>query len=186
MNTPADPTDARDAEVVSTSEIADRTLTPTGEKAATLSGRSVVVGVFVFGIVSSVGLFGYWYMHVKPFLAVQRELVARFPDSKPKVDGGQKKKGDENSPKILKVTMQADFLPKSARRAVDERMLGIKEVLRNHPEDVRQYDKLVVRFFAALDDGSVEDRIEELSIEEVLNGTGDASSRAAEPARPAA
>lgn len=75
-----------------------------------LSGRGIVASMFGFGIAATAFLFIYWNLHLMPFMPLQKAIVAEFPKSAPRVDGGQRKM-HKGSPKILRIVMKVAFDP---------------------------------------------------------------------------
>ena len=75
-----------------------------------ISGRKVVVAMFAFGICATTLLYVYWTLHLMPFMPLQEAIVAEFPDSAPRVDGGQKKM-HRNTPTILRIVMKTRVDP---------------------------------------------------------------------------
>lgn len=73
-----------------------------------LSGRKVVAIMFLFGIAATAALYIYWTLHLMPFMPLQQAIVAEFPGSAPRVDGGQRKKRD-NTPVILRIVMKTEL-----------------------------------------------------------------------------
>jgi hypothetical protein len=112
-----------------------------------LSGRWVVIGMFVFGIAATAGLWVYWKLHVGPFLPLQQALAEEFENAAPHVDGGQRKK-HKRTPRILRITMKVAFDPtvpanQSQVEQVAERVIAIA---RQQP-DFRHYDELEIYLF---------------------------------------
>lgn len=83
-----------------------------------VSGRAVVVVMFLFGIAATSILFFYWEAHTAPFRALQTELAETFTGSKPRVDGGQRK-SHKGTPKTLRVVMQVEFDPDADERTAE-------------------------------------------------------------------
>ena len=62
---------------------------PTEPAVATLSGKLVVIVMFLFGILIAGGVWGYWYQYLKPFRPIQESLRREYPGSNPRVIGGE-------------------------------------------------------------------------------------------------
>lgn len=84
----------------------------------TLSGKAVILTMFGFATVITATLWFYWRLHVGPFLPLQQKLAAEFPDSRPRVEGGQRKM-HKGTPKILRITMKVEFNPTTDRKAAE-------------------------------------------------------------------
>jgi hypothetical protein len=111
-----------------------------------LSGRWLVVGMFAFAITTTSILYLYWKMHVGPFLPLQKALAAQFDDSRPLVEGGQRKM-HKNTPRILRITMKVDFDP-----TADEAQAGafadrVVEFTRAHYSELSAYEVLEIHLF---------------------------------------
>jgi hypothetical protein len=85
-----------------------------GAASRSLSGRKVVAAMFAFGIAATAGMWVYWKLHVAPFVALQQALAQEFEDSRPLVEGGQRKM-HKDTPRILRITMHAPFNPVANR-----------------------------------------------------------------------
>jgi len=81
--------------------------------ARTISGRWLVVGMFIFGLAATGTLYAYWTLHLMPFMPLQEAIVQEFPGSAPRVDGG-KKRMSENTPTILRIVMKSQIDPLSS------------------------------------------------------------------------
>ncbi|MFN5076862.1 MAG: hypothetical protein ACK5MO_14810, partial [Planctomyces sp.] len=46
-----------------------------------VSGRTVVVLMFVMGILATAFLYTYWTLHLTPFMPLQEAIVREFPGS---------------------------------------------------------------------------------------------------------
>ena len=75
-----------------------------------ISGRKVVVGMFVFGICATGLLFLYWKLHLMPFMPLQEAIETEFPGSAPRVEGGQEKM-QKDTPTILRIVMKSQTDP---------------------------------------------------------------------------
>lgn len=81
-------------------------------KERTISGRLLVVGMFVMGITLTSLLYAYSKLHLGPFRSLQDAIVNEFPGSAPRVDGG-KKKPSKNTPTILRILVKTEVDPLS-------------------------------------------------------------------------
>jgi hypothetical protein len=95
-------------------------------KPAILNGRVIVALMFMFGITATAILFVYWKLHLMPFMPLQEAIVAEFPGSAPRVDGGQKKMS-AGTPVILRIVMKTDADPQSNDPAAIAEISRIKE-----------------------------------------------------------
>jgi hypothetical protein len=77
-----------------------------------LTGRKVVGSMFLMGICATAFLYGYWTLHLMPFMPLQEAIVAEFPGSAPRVNGG-KRKLHKDTPGMLQIGMKLKFDPTS-------------------------------------------------------------------------
>lgn len=68
--------------------------------------------MFLLGILATSFLYAYWTLHLMPFMPLQEAIVAEFPGSAPRVDGGQKKM-HKDTPLILRIAMKSELDPLS-------------------------------------------------------------------------
>ncbi len=88
--------------------------------AKTVSGRAVVLGMFAFAIVMTGALWGYWEFYTRPFRPLQYAINAEFPNSSPRVIGGEHKSHKQVFPSTLRLVIRVDFDPTDAADAVIE------------------------------------------------------------------
>lgn len=102
------------------------------------------MGMFLFAIVMSTGLWVYWYFHTKPFQAFQLAIAQAFPKSYPRVEGGQQRI-HKGTPRILRVTMKVPFNPKdeTAEQQVQSVMTRLEQLAQQHTE-FASYDRFEV------------------------------------------
>ena len=75
-----------------------------------MTGPRVVAAMFTMGIVATGLLYAYWRLHLMPFMPLQEAIVAEFPGSAPRVDGGQQRM-HRDTPKLLRIQMKCGFNP---------------------------------------------------------------------------
>lgn len=116
---------------------------------AAISGKAVVIGMFLFAACGIAFLQYYWNRHLEPFMPMQEELVEVFGRKcQPRVEGGQRKIS-KNTPRTLRVTMRVPFNPEEedSLDLVQERIKGIADVASRHFLLRRDYDILTTHFF---------------------------------------
>ncbi len=88
-------------------------------------GKAIVLGMFAFAAVATAFLWFYWTLHLAPFKPLQLEIAQRFPDSWPRIEGGQRKIHKDTTP-TLRITMSAGFDPsvESEEKAALTRQVG--------------------------------------------------------------
>jgi hypothetical protein len=85
-------------------------LTAPSQGSRIVTGPRVVAAMFTMGIVATGLLYAYWTLHLMPFMPLQEAIVAEFPGSAPRVDGGQQRM-HRVSPKLLRIQMKCSFNP---------------------------------------------------------------------------
>ncbi|MFM7167016.1 MAG: hypothetical protein ACKO3T_17400 [Planctomycetaceae bacterium] len=91
-----------------------------------VSGRTVVVLMFVMGILATAFLYTYWTLHLTPFMPLQEAIVREFPGSAPRVNGGRKKI-HKQTPMILRVAIKSETDPTSEQPADQQAMLHLRQ-----------------------------------------------------------
>ena len=128
-----------------------------------LSGKWVVIGVFAFAILMTAGLWLYWKLHIAPFLPLQQALAGRFEDSRPRVEGGQRKL-HENTPRILRITMKVEFDPESPQ--ADEFAAEVAAFVRAET-DLSRYDVLELHLYHPQPEKDIRQRSVEFQVNEL-------------------
>lgn len=136
----------------------------TEDQPRTISGRWVIIGMFSFAIAITATLWVFWKLHVGPFLPLQKKLAAEFEDSRPRVEGGQRKI-HKGSPKILRITMKIDFDPTTDKKAA-ESFANRVEAFVGEVYDLRAYEILELHFYWP----DPEKEIKEVTIERNVAG----------------
>lgn len=112
-----------------------------------ISGRVVVVGMFLFAACATAVLAVYWYKHIEPFMPLQLAIEKQWEGSSPRVEGGQRKIS-KRTPKILRVTLRVPFDPNTEKneQLAQRRVRDIAVIARDHvPLD--EYEILTVNFY---------------------------------------
>lgn len=112
------------------------------------AGRWVVVAMFLFAIGATATLYFYWNAHISPFLPLQKALAEKYPDCRPKVEGGQRKM-HKGSPKILRVTMKIEFDPttKKGNERAEKFSKDVAGFVREVYEPLQDYEYLELHFY---------------------------------------
>lgn len=110
------------------------------------SGTKLVIGLFVFAVAMSSGLWTYWYLHARPFQPLQLAIHQAFPKSYPQVQGGQRKM-HKNTPRILRITLKVGFDPQppESEEQVEGMAQRLEELARQHI-DLPSYELLEIHF----------------------------------------
>jgi hypothetical protein len=99
------------------------------------SGRSVVIGMFTFGILATSGMWVYWHLYLKPFYPLQQALADEFAKSYPRVEGGHHR----HSPWTLRIVLQVPFKPVEGDAQVTTTANRVIELARAH-HDLSRYE----------------------------------------------
>jgi hypothetical protein len=129
---------------------------PPPPPAARVSGRVVVVAMFLFGITTTTGLWTYWTFHTGPFRPLQDALAKEFPRSLPRVDGGQRKMRP-GMPKILRVVLRVEFDPVAESGKGEQLLTRVEAVSRRHI-DLDQYDVLDLYLYEGVPEQEIRER----------------------------
>ena len=91
----------------------------TQQRESTVSGKWVVISMFLFGMLATAVIWVYWHFHLMPFMPLQKAIAAEFENSSPRVTGGQHK-SHKDPPMVLRVVMRVPFNPKSSAPEVEQ------------------------------------------------------------------
>lgn len=105
----------------------------------TVSGRWVVMSMFILGVIGGAICVTYAIWHNAPFIELKKALAAEFPQSVPQVEGGRHK----GSPMTLRIVVNVDFHPGEEANAAqaDAAIQRIVELARQH-HDLSPYEIL--------------------------------------------
>jgi hypothetical protein len=113
----------------------------------------MVLGMLVFGVLTTSSMWIYWTLHVGPFRPFQDALAAAFPHSSPRVDGGQRKM-HKGTPKILRVVLRVEFDPVTESARGEEVVNVVEQIARKHL-DLDAYEQLEVFLFQGVPEQEV-------------------------------
>lgn len=131
-----------------------------------IAGKWVVIGMFAFAALMTAAMWIYWWLHVGPFVPLQRAILAEWEDSAPRVEGGQRKM-HRGTPRILRVTLKVPFDPadEENRPQLERRVERIRELAAD-TLDLATFEVLEVHLFQPMP----EDRARTQSIVKNLRG----------------
>jgi len=133
----------------------------------------MVIGIFVFGLIAVGILWFYATHHRTPFEPLQRAIAEEFPDSAPKVEGGQRKI-HRQTPKILRIVMRLEFDPVTDdARAVQFADRVVAFASRHH--DISQYELIELHVFQLNPEEKISKRSFEFDVAGVLENAGSTS-----------
>lgn len=123
-----------------------------------ISGKLVVVAMFLMGLAATAVMFLYWDLHTKPFRPLTEAIGRTFKSSLPKVEGGRHKKG----PMTLRIAMRVPFPPEVDETAAQETLATVKELIRKHA-DLTGYEKVQIHFFQMVPEAAAKSRFFDLT-----------------------
>ncbi len=127
-----------------------------------IPGRWVVVGLLLFGVVMTGGMWVYWKLHLGPFLPLQKALFEAYPHSAPQVAGGRHK----DSPLILRVVLNVPFTPRRDSPEIRGMIERIIELARQH-QRLGDYEILEMHFVHSIPERLAERLTVELKVAEL-------------------
>ena len=136
----------------------------------TVSGRWVVVGMFLFGITATAALWLYWHYNTAPFRPLQEAIHAAYPDSQPRVEGGRLK-GRADAPSILRIVMRVEYDPTEEKERAAALAREVAGMARERL-DLTQYDQLEFHIFRRLPEERIVDETIVIPTSEVPGAGG--------------
>lgn len=127
------------------------------------SGRVIVIGMIVLGLLSAAGIYTYWSLQMAPFVTVRKALQAEYPHGLVRVEGGKPKRG----PSTLRVIIEVPTTPVEGDPLVHTIVARIVELARQHL-DVGRYERLQVFLVHPLTPGQAERLKLEYPFQELL------------------
>jgi hypothetical protein len=120
------------------------------QQSGTISGRKLVIMLFAFGALATATLWGYWQLHMMPFMPLQAALVEAFgKDCAPRVEGGQRKMHKQTT-RMLRVVMRVPFDPEiddsETQARIVKYLTQVRDIAENHV-DITEYDTLELHLF---------------------------------------
>jgi len=113
-----------------------------------IAGSKVVFAMFGLGFLITGMLYLYWSLHTAPFLPLQQAIADTFDDSRPLVEGGQRKM-NQNTPPTLRIVMKIEFNPFAEAEAqqVESIIDRLHDLAREHQPDFDTYDVFEVHLW---------------------------------------
>lgn len=105
-----------------------------------LSGRAIVIGMFVLGLLLTALLFVYWEYNTRPFRPLREAIGREFRHSRPIVEGGRLK---GRGPMVLRISMSVPFDPFQDDAKSKEVQTRVLTLARQH-HDLTEFDKVQV------------------------------------------
>jgi hypothetical protein len=121
-------------------ESAPSSVANAGQPLSGATGRRVVLGMLVLGMLATAGIWVYWKLNLGPFVPMQRALAEAFPASSPRVEGGRQKGSTDVQ---LRVVLRVDFTPTLDDERVAPIVDKVTSLAREHG-NLARYDRLVI------------------------------------------
>lgn len=91
-----------------------------------ISGKVIVGSMFFMGICATTFLYTFWTLHLMPFMPLQEAIVAEFPGSAPRVDGGRKKL-HKGTPNVLRIVLKSEVDPTSQKQEDIDHLTNLRD-----------------------------------------------------------
>jgi len=108
-----------------------------------IAGKWVVIAMFLFGALSTGGIWVYWKMHLAPFLPLQKAIAEAYPKSSPRVDGGWTKEDFRQGLPRLRIVLRVPYPPVDSDSRVEATVDGVIALAREHT-DIEKYDEFEI------------------------------------------
>ena len=105
-----------------------------------ISGKLVVIGMFLLGLTLTSLLFLYFELHTKPYRPLREAIGREFRHSRPNVEGGRVK---GRGATILRISLSVTFDPFVEEQQAAERNQRLLEIAREY-QDLRTFDKVQI------------------------------------------
>ena len=116
----------------------------------------------------------YWNLHVRPFLPLQKSLAYEFPDSRPRVEGGQRQM-HKGSPRILRIIMKVEFDPTREKKRAEKFADRVSSFVRGAC-DLRSYETLELHFYRLDPEKTIKEGTFERDVAQLLSKDGGEST----------
>ena len=133
-----------------------------------ISGKLILLVIFAFAACMTAFLWIYSVKHIGPFQPLRAKLAEAFPDSTPKVEGGQRKI-HKKTPPILRVVMKVDFdLNEQQSVTAEEYAKKVVDIVQNN-FDLSTFEVLEIHLFKPEPEQQRQTWSTEIDIKEELN-----------------
>lgn len=109
------------------------------------SGRKLVIGLLMLGILATALMFVYWEQHTRPFRSLREAVGREFRHSRPNVEGGRSK---GKGPWTLRVSMSVDFPATEEPERGQEIANRVLELVKQHVDrnDLERVEVNLIQF----------------------------------------
>lgn len=137
-----------------------------------VSGKWVVMGMFLFAILCTTALWTYSRLHNAPFIPLRRALATEIGrDYQPRVEGGRHKGG----PMTLRVVLLVDFDPTATDAETVERVRRLDEqiiALARQHQRLEDYEIFEINLVHPVPEGEAQRRERVMHMRELI-GAGE-------------
>ncbi len=109
----------------------------------TISGRAVVIGMFLFAMLMTGIMFVYWEYYTRPFRPLQKAIAARYEDSMPLVIGGRYKSHKPGSPMTLRIVVRVPVDPRDDEQRMREQANDLVAIASEYV-NMDQYERVEI------------------------------------------
>lgn len=112
-----------------------------------VSGRLVVVGMFLFAGLMVAILFLYWDQYTRPYRELQFAIAEEFPKSSPRVVGGAYKSGRQGDPTTLRILIYVPLEKFNPEEESPERDASVRRLalLASQHQQLADYEVMEIR-----------------------------------------
>lgn len=121
---------------------------PEQQEPVLISGKVVIVGMFIFAAAMTGFMWFYWKLNLAPFLPLQQAIIEteEFAESRPVVEGGRAK-GQQTAPNTLRVTMKIDYDPTTNEDLIDDLEQKVLTLAEKSLPQFSEYDQLELNVY---------------------------------------
>ncbi len=113
-----------------------------------ITGPRLLVGMFLFAVLVTAGLWGYWELHTRPFRPLTNALADHYPGSAPRVEGG--KHGlHRATPRVLRVVLRVSFDPLQEEQKFQQQVQEVLQLAGQY-QDLSGYQECHIHLFRQL------------------------------------
>jgi len=113
-----------------------------------IRGRTIVLGLFIFGLLMSGSLYLFQAVNTFQFADTQNALAKEFPDSRPRVEGGRLK-GKQIHPATFRTTLAVSFNPHEEDVRIQKMADRIMEIASQNL-NLNEYEQAELHFYQAI------------------------------------
>ncbi|QDU10169.1 hypothetical protein [Gimesia aquarii] len=121
---------------------------PESQQPRLVKGRTIVFSLLIFGLLMSGSLYVFQAVNSFKFAGTQKALDLKFPNSKPRVEGGRLK-GKQENPATLRITIAVSFNPDQNEDRLQKMSDQILEIAAENL-NLNEYELAELHFYQAI------------------------------------